>query len=117
MTRSRSEKRSSQSRVHHPLAGRSTTPFEATFTGKCRGCNQLYGPGHLIVSLGRGFGAFHEPCWERHRVLPDGQRPKVAKRKVPDPRFQSPKNDTPAKQARREATRAQIADWGRSRTG
>jgi hypothetical protein len=50
-----------------PLVAREPgTAFMARFSGKCRGCHLKYGPGMVIVSPGKGAGAFHKKCWERH---------------------------------------------------
>jgi len=44
-------------------------PFTARFPGKCRGCGELYEPRSVIVSPGKGGGAFHKRCWDSHTLV------------------------------------------------
>ena len=41
-------------------------PFRAGRKARCKGCGHFYQVGDVIVSPGKGQGAYHKRCWANH---------------------------------------------------
>lgn len=42
-------------------------PFPASYRGHCKGCGMPYQPSDMIVSPGKGKGAFHPRCFKARK--------------------------------------------------